>query len=97
MENYNLIPKFFSFEVDYDGDVMSIDIPSIDETEEVKHDVGVLVNELVNSDGFELGEKTECDVWKEDGKLFVQGRVCTELGDDYDTDVWEDFELNIKF
>ena len=43
-----------------------------------------------------IGEKTEGDVELKDGRWVGSGKVCVELGDDWNGDVWEEFEINIS-
>ncbi len=94
MKDLHLIPKFFEFELDNEGLINSVD--GIDDTDERYPIVESLIIGWVESeDLIEIGEKTECKVWIENG-IFIQGRVCIELGDDWDTDVWEDFERHIE-
>jgi hypothetical protein len=97
MKDYSLIPELFDVELDYDGDVVSVDYYGADVLEESKHEVGVLLDEWINKELIEVNEKTLCTVWKQDGHFVVKGKVCIEFGEDESDDIWDEFEIEIQF
>ena len=84
---------YFEFELDDEGLINSVD--GIDDTEETE--IQTLIKGWVKKNLVPLGEKTEGQVRVEDTWFSVQGRVCTELGEDWDSDVWEDYEFTDDF
>lgn len=78
----------FDFSVDVDGDI-EYTSPYNDSTEPECNEV---LQKLLDKDLIQLGERTEGFINIERGMIKLDYRVCTELGDDWDTDVWEDVE-----
>jgi len=93
--NYNFVPNFFEFELDEQGGWDSVDFEGC--TDEIEDVLGKIVEEWVNKDYIPKGEKTIGKVWKEDGYFVVTGEVCTELGEDWNDDKWDNFEVKILF
>jgi hypothetical protein len=67
-----------------------------DVPEEIENLITSLVKEWVSKDFIPIGEKTEVTVWNLGDRCFnLIGQVCTELGDDYDTDEWDRIDIFI--
>ena len=84
----NMKDLSFEFTVDNNGEIEDILIYS--ETMEV--DCRVLMNRVLKGKKLGLGEKSEgmCEV--EDDVVKLHYRVCTELGEDWDSDKWDDLK-----
>ena len=78
--------KEFDFSVDFDGEVE--DISSY--TEVTDTDCETFLKRLLTKKKIGLGERTEGNCKVEDGVVKLDYRVCMELGEDYDTDKWDD-------
>ena len=78
----------FEFSVDNNGEIEEIELYS--ETMEV--DCRSLMTRILKGKKLGLGERSEgmCDVIDDVVKLHY--RVCTELGDDWETDKWEELK-----
>jgi hypothetical protein len=80
--------KKFQFSVDLLGDIEDINVLS----DNMKVDCKYTLIKILNGKKLGLGERTEgmCEV--EDGIIKLDYRVCTNVGDDWNTDVWEDIK-----
>jgi hypothetical protein len=76
----------FDFSVDFDGEVE--DISSY--TEVTDTDCQLFLNKILQKK--KLGERTEGNCKVENGVVKLNYRVCMELGEDYDSDDWDDIE-----
>ena len=76
----------FDFSVDNDGEVE--DISSY--TEVTDTDCQTFMNKILRNKKLGLGERSEGNCKVENGIVKLDYRVCMELGEDYDTDQWED-------
>ena len=76
----------FEFSVDNCGEIEEIELYS--ETMEV--DCRSVMNRILDGKKLGLGERSEgmCEVENDVVKLHY--RVCTELGEDWDSDVWDE-------
>ena len=84
----------FEFSVSNDGDVESVD--SLDKVTQTECDD--LMKELLKKNKIVLGERSEGTISVVNDVIKLTYRVCTELGEDWNTDVWEDEddEINSK-
>lgn len=65
-------------------------------SEEMENLLTELVSEWVKNDYIPLGEKTELTVWNLGERKFnLIGQVCTELGEDWDSDEWDTIDVFI--
>lgn len=78
---------YFDFSVDYDGDIEDVSPYDDDLTETECEEV---VKKLVEKDLIELGERSEGNIDISNGIIRLDYRVCTEVGEDWGDDVWED-------
>ena len=76
----------FDFSVDTDGDIEEVS-PYTDTTE---IDCTTVMNRILGGKKLGLGERTEGNCVVENDIVKLDYRVCTELGEDWDTDVWDD-------
>jgi len=95
-EQTTIMVKSFSFSLDSDFDVEEIsnmENITYDESEEI-------VNRLVKSDEIYVGERTEGSVTFDDSitpiVYNVDYRYCSELGEDWDSDKWEELDVNVQ-
>ena len=80
--------KEFDFSVDFDGEVE--DVSSY--TEVTNTDCETFLKRLLTKKKIGLGERSEGNCKVVDGIVKLDYKVCMELGEDYDTDVWDDIE-----
>lgn len=78
----------FDFSVDNTGEI-EYTSPYNDST---KIECDEVLQKLLNRDLIELGERSEGFINIERGKIKLDYRVCNEVGEDWDSDVWEDVE-----
>lgn len=95
-EQTTTMVKSFSFSLDSDYEVEEISNEeniTYDESEEI-------VNRLVNSGEIYIGERTEGSVTFDDSVTpivyNVDYRYCSELGEDWDTDKWEELDVHVQ-
>lgn len=72
----------FDFSVDYEGDIEYVE-PQTNENEEV-------LKFLINKDYIPVNERTEGNVIIKMGIVYLDYRTCTEVGEDWDEDIWEE-------
>ena len=86
--NFKLLDMEFDFSVDFDGEVE--DISSY--TEVTDTDCETFLKRLLTKKKIGLGERTEGNCKVVNGVVKLDYRVCMELGEDYDSDVWDDIK-----
>jgi hypothetical protein len=80
---------------------------SLDEVEEISHNENISVEEseeivlrLINSDEIYVGERTEGSVEFDSSDYpivyKVDYRYCSEVGEDWNDDVWEELEVEVQ-
>lgn len=72
----------FEFSIDYSGDIEYVE-PETNVNEEV-------LKYLVKNDYIPVNERTEGSVTIKMGIVYIDYRTCTQVGEDWDTDVWEE-------
>lgn len=72
----------FEFSIDFSGDIEYVE-------PETKVNENVL-GYLVKNDYIPVNERTEGSVTIKMGVVYIDYRTCTQVGEDWDTDVWEE-------
>lgn len=72
----------FEFSVDFMGDIEYVE-PQTNENEEV-------LKFLINKDYIPVNERTEGSVIIQMGIVYIKYRTCTQVGEDWNKDVWEE-------
>jgi len=49
-----------------------------------------LLQSLLNHDKIIIGEKSEGNVMVDDGLIYLDYRWCSDVGEDWDSDIWND-------
>ena len=76
----------FDFSVDFEGDIEEV-TPYSNESEAECEE---LLNRIMKANKLVLGERTEGNCTVENGVITLDYRVCSDLGEDWDDDVWDD-------
>lgn len=84
--------KNFYFELSETGTWNDVSIMGDDITE---GECVSLLEDWVEKKLIPIGEKTEGDVELKDGRWIGSGKVCVEVGEDWDKDNWSPFEISI--
>ena len=88
--------KSFSFSLDSD-----FDVEEITNMENITYDeCNGIIFKLIEDHHINCGERTEGSVTFDDGVTpiiyNVDYRFCLEVGEDWDSDVWDEFEVNVQ-
>ena len=86
-----------SFEFSYCLD----EVEYIEDNVNITIDEGVeIVNKLMKSDEIYVGERTKGSVTFDDSIQPIVYEIiyeyCSEVGEDWDSDVWDEFEVNVQ-
>ena len=76
----------FDFSVDVDGEIE--DINSYSDVTDT--DCETVMKRILNNKKLVLGERSEGNCEIDNNVVTLDYRVCTELGDDWNTDIWCD-------
>ena len=76
----------FDFSVDYSGEIEEV-VP-YSETSEI--DCETFLKRILVGKKLGLGERTEGNCSMVDDVITLDYRVCTQVGEDWDSDVWSD-------
>lgn len=83
----------FDFSVMYDGTIE--DIVRWDETDLPRELYEEVVEKLIEKKKITIGERSEGQIIIENDIMKIDYRWCSRLGEDWDSDVWEDEEIEI--
>ena len=83
----------FDFSVDVDGEIEEVS----SYTEVTDTDCEQVMEKILNKKKLGLGERSEGNCIVVDEIVKLDYKVCMELGDDYDTDVWDDIKEEFPF
>ena len=73
------------------------EIEDIVQYDEVSEDVlRKFVQKLIDDDTIVIGEKTEGSIEMDDTNIKLEYKWCSEVGEDWDSDVWEDEVLTLN-
>ena len=78
----------FDFSISFDGEIEYVS-PYNDST---SIDCEVILKKLLEKKLIDLGERSEGNVVIEDDIIILDYRVCVNLGEDWDSDEWDDVE-----
>lgn len=83
----------FDFSVGFDEEIEYVS-PYGDETEKECEEV---LQKLLDEGEIQIGERTEGNISVENNVMTLDYRVCTNLGEDWNDDNWEDVNETIHY
>lgn len=83
---------FIEFSVDYTGELEDLEVYDNDHTEE---QIQSLIDRAKEENLLNVGERATGTIEIQDGNIVFNYQYCSELGEDYGDDVWEDDEFTI--
>jgi len=85
--------NFIEFSLDYMGDCEYVEMNGNDINEE--RNIVKLIKRLVKYNNIFLGERTEGTIKITDEFITLDYKVCVEVGEDWDSDVYEEYHEDI--
>ena len=76
------------FSVDYDGNWEDIDIMEEDQENITEQEIIDLLKKVVDNRKLILGERSTGEIEVKNGEIIFNYKYCTELGEDWNDDVW---------
>jgi len=92
MRDYSFVPDYFEFDIDFEGNVFIL----TEMNDEVMDTISRMVKDWVDK-GYIAPSGVDASVIRKEKSFFVEGVVCTLLGEVEDDDEWDPFEVEILF